>query len=285
MIFGLSKSYIVVSKTTPEVKLGESFEEVNPGLYVQSFTQGDEVFVYCASEGKKQKEKSIIAKARNKMEEALNKISTVLETNKRPQKYDAVMQRIGRLRERYIRVSKGFEIAVTNADGLATALSWAFDQQKLGKPYDGSYFLRTNRTDLSVDKLVEIYFMLTTVKESFRCLKSELGLRPIHHRKDGRIDGHLFISVLAYHLLNYISYKCRKANIHHHWSTLRDRLRTHVLITTTLTKQDGGIVALRHCSTPGSEEAAIYSALGISSTPLKMVKTENGCSVKKGRLR
>ena len=40
--------------------------------------------------------------------------------------------------------------------------------------------------------------MLTDVESVFCSLKSELGLRPVYHRKQVRSDGHLFISVLAY---------------------------------------------------------------------------------------
>ncbi|RME08717.1 MAG: transposase, partial [Aquificota bacterium] len=42
--------------------------------------------------------------------------------------------------------------------------------------------------------------MLSRVEASFRSLKSELSIRPIYHRIDRRIRGHVFTTLLAYHL-------------------------------------------------------------------------------------
>lgn len=39
---------------------------------------------------------------------------------------------------------------------------------------------------------------LVRIEESFRTLKSDLGLRPVHHQLDGRIEAHVFISFLSY---------------------------------------------------------------------------------------
>jgi len=43
--------------------------------------------------------------------------------------------------------------------------------------------------------------MLVRVEESFRSIKSELGLRPNFHQKERRIEAHIFITTLAYHIL------------------------------------------------------------------------------------
>jgi transposase len=74
--------------------------------------------------------------------------------------------------------------------------------------------------DLSKQQIWSVYVMLTSVEDAFRCLKSELGLRPNHHSKACRIEGHIFISVLAYHLLNYIQYYMQKSGLNHRWSTI-----------------------------------------------------------------
>jgi len=59
--------------------------------------------------------------------------------------------------------------------------------------------------------------MLTNLEDAFRYLKDELGLRPVHHQKESRSDGHLFITVLAYHLLISIQTKLRSSGIHMRW--------------------------------------------------------------------
>jgi transposase len=49
--------------------------------------------------------------------------------------------------------------------------------------------------------------MLTKVEAAFRSLKTDLGVRPVYHQLGERTMGHLFISVLAYHLLICIEQK------------------------------------------------------------------------------
>jgi len=38
----------------------------------------------------------------------------------------------------------------------------------------------------------------------FKDLKSELGMRPVYHQTDKKTESHLFIGVLAYHILYVI---------------------------------------------------------------------------------
>ena len=66
--------------------------------------------------------------------------------------------------------------------------------------------MRTNRRDLTEQEIWQLYVMLTRVERAFRNLKSDLGLRPIYHQKERRVDAHIFISVLAYHVLHAIEY-------------------------------------------------------------------------------
>ena len=216
----------------------------------------------------------MVAKARTAMEQELKKLRDGLSKKGCLKTYPKVLERIGRLRQRYSRVSKAFTITVKEQKSKATQITWEFDESKLGKPYDGSYFLRTDRTELSNKQLWSTYVMLTFVEDAFRCLKSELGLRPIHHSKPDRIEGHLFISVLAYHLLNYNRHRIQKAGLNHRWPTIRSWLETHELLTTNLPKEGGGVIHLRYCTIPTLKQQQIYKALRITSTPLRCKKIE-----------
>lgn len=267
-------SYLVVSRLHPQFPEAPAMEEIRPGVSVGSMRVGDEVFVHCLSQGKLAKEAAIVDKMKAGMEKELAHLADMVAKGRKSHTREKVMERIGRLRERYGRVSKGFQISLSPDQDAPLELTWSFQADNLAKPYDGSYFLRSDRHDLSAEQLWKLYIMLTTVEDAFRCLKSDLGLRPIHHRKDERIQGHLFISVLAYHLLNYIQHLCRKAGIHHRWSTLRCQLSKHSVVTTSLAKAQGGTVTLRYCTTPGLTEKAIYSALGISGIPLRKTKAQ-----------
>ncbi len=61
-----------------------------------------------------------------------------------------------------------------------------------------------------------MYIQLNRIEDVFRTLKSALGLRPVYHQKDIRIEGHLFICILSYHLVNIIQTKLQKEKINHY---------------------------------------------------------------------
>ena len=73
----------------------------------------------------------------------------------------------------------------------------------------------------------------------FRPLKSELGLRPIHHQTQLRSDGHLFITVLACQLVQTIRRRLREHGETASWTTLRRILAGQQRVSATLRRKDG----------------------------------------------
>ena len=79
-------------------------------------------------------------------------------------------------------------------------------------------------------------------------LPSELGLRPIYHRKPARADGHLFITVIAYQLVQVIRTRLRAHGEHARWTTLRRVVEGQQRITATFRRPDGR--TLQMCARP-----------------------------------
>ena len=114
--------------------------------------------------------------------------------------------------------------------------------------------------------------MLTELEAAFRSLKSELGFRPIYHQTENRIDAHLFISIIAYHLLHTIRYQLKEKGINASWQTLREVLDTQCRITTTMQLENKQTVQIRKTSSPDTNQIEIYNALGIDTHPGKTQK-------------
>ena len=76
------------------------------------------------------------------------------------------------------------------------------DKEKLKKAErrDGHYLLRSNLVGEDPFVLWERYFQLTQIEAAFKTLKSELGLRPIYHQVEKRVEAHIFVASLAYAL-------------------------------------------------------------------------------------
>ena len=117
----------------------------------------------------------------------------------------------------------------TNDKGnRAESLTWlknpkADEREEL----QGCYVIESSDTSLSETEVWHLYMTLTKIEASFRALKTDLGLRPIYHQKPERTKAHLFISVLAYHLLISIEYKLRQSGNFHSWATIKKQLSTH----------------------------------------------------------
>ncbi len=114
--------------------------------------------------------------------------------------------------------------------------------------------------------------MLTDIEDAFRCMKSELGLRPNYHHIERRCDGHIFITLVAYHIMQTIRTKLREKGIPFCWETVRVRLSSHMRVSTTLKREDGKVVHIRKSSRAESNHKEIYRALGLSHEPGKIMK-------------
>ena len=202
---------------------------------------------------------------------------------------DQVWQRIGRLKAKHSRVASHYQVAVTanEAGDQAGAVTWTRrpgDQAGAvtwtRRPQDGSmvthpgvYCLRSSETDWDEDALWRTYTTLTDVEAVFRSLKSELGLRPIYHRKPARADGHLFITVIAYQLVQILRTRLRAHGEHASWTTLRRILEGQQRVTATFRRPDGRTLHVRTATQAEPDQRAIYDALGVDPHPGGVRKT------------
>ena len=115
--------------------------------------------------------------------------------------------------------------------------------------------------------------MLTDLEAVFRSLKSELGLRPVFHHHTERVSGHLFISVLAYHLVHTIRFQLKACGIHLSWECLRQALAGQVRVTVELKREEGKTLHGRQTTRPEPRQQLIDDALRISDRPGKTETT------------
>jgi len=271
--------YICVPRSKPKL---DSFDDYilvknEPGntIKVKRFIENNETWLYCHSEGKQQKEKSMQSRWVQSFEAQLTLIAASVHKKRCTKNYQKVCERIGRLREKYSRIAHYYSIDVIEKNGLAEQINWEFDKkQQSDQLFSGSYYLRTDRTDLTEKQIWDIYLMLKQIEDAFRILKSDMGLRPVHHQKEGRCDSHLFITVLAYHVLHSIQTILKQNGINQRWQKLRLLLSTHTINTIKMNLQCGKTLHIRKCSQPEAFHKTIYDALRLECVPCKPKKFE-----------
>ena len=128
------------------------------------------------------------------------------------------------------------------------------------------YLLRGRRPAIPANEF-GIRRKMRDLEAVFRGLKSELGLRPVFHHKEERTEGHLFITVLAYQLVQTIRRKLEAAGETISWSRLREILSVQQRVTVTFRQRDGRTLHVRKATAAEPALRKIYDALGIDAAP------------------
>ena len=262
---------------------GDGWEEVlrspsprNPGqkkspVWIKRRQKGNELYMLCRSAGREEKDRAIRERQQERWLKDLNALKARIE-NGHLQNAEKIHEAIGRLKERYPRVARYYQ---ANYDAAQKSLSWQerVDKKAIAEKLDGSYLLKSDRQDWTDDEIWKTYILLTRVESAFRAMKSPLMERPIFHHLERRAQTHIFLCLLAYHLLVAIEKRFLDRDIHTSWWTLRQQLRTHEVITVVLPTADGRTLKIRKASTPEKVHHEIYATLNIPREIMKPVRT------------
>jgi transposase len=272
-VFTNEDGFTAIASRAPQQKvLVKRIED--PEWTSESETDSPDLLVLCKSSGRLDKEQAIYSKIETKFLADIDKLKTRIDAGRL--KVEAKIQNaIGRLRERYSRAARFYSIELSGSKDAGFSLSWSRQDQRYDEAQSlfGCYVLRCCREGLSADDLWHLYMTLSRAEDGFRCLKSHLGLRPNYHQLPERVNGHVFITVLAYHLHQYIMHQLREQGNAHNWHTVRCILETHMLSTTILPTSTGQLHRIRKAGIPDASQNAIYQKLKIPLSDLPVTKS------------
>jgi transposase len=248
----------------------------NPGqrkthVVIKRRVVGAEIHILCRSDGRTEKDRAIRDKHETRFLTDLGKLR-VRVAKGRLRASGKIHEALGRLKERYPRVARYYELGY---DAATRAVTWTEHADKKVKAValDGAYVLKTDRQDLTDEEVWRLYMLLTRVEAAFRAMKSPLMERPIFPHLEHRVQTHIFLCVLAYHLLAAIEKRCLDQGLHTSWATLREQLSTHQVVTVVLPATNGRLLKIRKASTPEPLHREIYRTLQISPEVMKPVRT------------
>ncbi len=267
--------YVVVSRLRER--------QFDPALATQVQSAGDvtikiqrvldeqgHALLYCHSPAREQKDRAIDAAKSAGFEAVLAKLQAGLSKPRGTTDVAKIMERLGRAKQRFSRAAQHYQVEIAKDDTgtQVRAITWS----KRIKPgsaamHPGVYCLRTTLVELDNATLWRTYTMLTNLESVFRSLKTDLGLRPVFHQIDRRVEGHLFISVLAYHFVHTLRLQLKAKGIDDSWETLRETLATQQRVTATLQRRDGRAVHVRKATRPEPHHQTISQILALSPNP------------------
>ena len=231
---------------------------------------GQEARLYCYSSQRAEKEQAMTERFGKRFEQALDRLSEGLSRPRTQKRLAQVWQRIGRLKQQSRGAAQHYDVQVATDETGNTAVGVTWTRRSVPgtmATHPGVYCLRSSETDWDEETLWRTYITLTDLEAVFRSLKSELGLRPIYHRKPIRAEGHLFVTVIAYQLVQVIRRRLAARGEHASWSTLRQILGGQHRVTATFRCADGRTLHVRKATRAEPPQRAIYDALDIHPAP------------------
>jgi len=246
--------------------LAGSWEEVQPGVEIKEVilpNEGRERFLLCRSRDRIAKDRAIVDKAACRLEAGLAKLQAQIRSG-RERSREHAERRIGRLLERYSRAGRLFQTRVTEAgDRLKMTLTRNCAVEDWVALQNGCYLLRTNVSDLTPAELRKTYIGLTEAEAAFRQLKGPLGLRPVYHQKDNRVEAHIFIAFLALCLRRTLALWMESCGLGSAPQLLLDQLRQVHSLDVVLTAKENTEIRLRVVGVPEEQTRIHLHRLGL----------------------
>lgn len=188
---------------------------------------------------------------------------------------DKILQRIGRLQEKCHCIGQHYRIDL-NPDVTGekiTDLTWEnLPIAGTRMTHPGVYCLRSNELAWDETTLWQTYTTLTDLEAVFRSLKSELGLRPVYHRKKDGAEGHLFITMLAYQAVQFLRRNLKRHGINESWASLRRIFAGQIWVTAIFKHRDGRTLHVRKTTLAEPKLKHLYEALALSASPVGVKK-------------
>jgi len=270
------KEYTVVNPNKPTVELQDNrgnkinveFVTKKPSKKIEDRKNDDDTFLHIKSEKKALKEASMEEKFSEKFEAEILNLVEGLSRPKGTKKLEKVAERIGRIKQKYSYANKFYDIEIEQTDGIVSNIIYKKKPIET-KSTDGVYFIRTSKKDLTETDIWSIYNTLTEIEGTFRTLKTDLAIRPVHHQKDENTEAHIFLSVLAYQVVATIRYQLKIKNINDSWSTIIMKMNTQKSVVTSMMDTDNKKIVIKTCSQPSSDAKAIYKALNYKNEAFK----------------
>lgn len=245
-----------------------------PAAPAEFLSEVADTLVLCWSAGREEKESAIRSRAEEKYLAALEHLAARVKAGKLKDG-KRIERAIGRLQQKHPRVQRFYQVQGTSgSDGQQLRWTRRDESRQADEDLLGCYVLRTDQGSESAEGIWNLYMTLSRAEDGFRLLKGDLGLRPNRHQIERRVEGHVWITIMAYHLLCWIQETLADQGDHRRWQTIRRVLQTHCYTTIVVPTKGGKTYRLRKAGEPEELQKNIYEKLGVNWEQLPQTKLE-----------
>lgn len=267
--------YVCVSRTTPKEynKLTEKAKAISDNrdnkieLTKVSVEGKEDNFLHVKSAQKEKKENSIDEKLSKRLELQLQEIKNKLLNPRALKKAEKVHEKVGKIKAKLSKVGWLYDIKYTEdkEKGIITDIYWKRIRER-EKP-KGEYFLRYTKTAVKEEDIWQVYNLTRDVEAVFRCLKTDLDIRPIYHQIDEFIEPHIWLGILAYQLVNYIRMGLKDKEINYSWTTIVQKMKSMQSSIVSVNNNNNEKIYVKLCTAPNTDQRKIFDALNFKYRP------------------
>lgn len=176
--------------------LEKPWQVVREGVQVKLLPQEKELYVLAQSADRVNKERAMRRRQLKGLWKRLH------ELRAKDLSRDQLLLKLGAAKAQYPAGWRLVKVQVPREGQPVTPLTFACqlrkDKLRAVRRREGRYLLRSNLSAGDPSRLWQLYIQLTQVEAAFKDLKGDLGLRPIFHQLEHRIEAHIFVAFLAY---------------------------------------------------------------------------------------
>ena len=176
--------------------VGLPWQAVRESVEVKLLTEDGELYILAQSRPRILKERGMRRRRLKKLWRRLH------ELRRQSLKRDELLLKLGAAKKEAGRAWHLVEIRLPEAGEAVTPDTFTFalrrDRLRRARRREGRYLLRSNLTGEDPATLWRYYMQLTEIEQAFKELKHDLAIRPIFHRREERIEAHIFVAFVAY---------------------------------------------------------------------------------------
>jgi transposase len=185
--------------------LDKPWQLVREEVTVKLLAHAQETYVLARSAGRRAKERAM---RRRRLKRLCKRLQ---ELQQQAPSRDQLLLKLGAAKKEAGRAYGLVRVCLPDKEQAVTPQTFTFrlnrKKLRLARRREGHYLLRTNLSNDNPTELWSYYIQLTEVEQAFKELKGDLGIRPVFHQLEARIEAHIFVAFLAYCL--HVTLKAR----------------------------------------------------------------------------
>ena len=244
--------------------INQDWQQVNENVRVKHIEKDGECYVLACSQSRMMKERAMRHRKLRRYLEGLEKLQSYRDR-------DRFMKRLGVLQHEAgsCRHCIDLQCPLPGQRVAKENFSFTFNRKKYRDMIyrDGTYFLRTNQTGKEAVELWQQYMLQCNVEQAFKELKSDLGIRPVYHHKEERVDAHIFVAFMSYCLQATLRQKLRNSASGLTSQAVLETMSRIQMLDVSIPTQDGRTLQMQRYTEPEMEHKLILEKLNLNLPP------------------